>query len=366
MNNSLQILDQVKPQVANLSMQDVRVDLLSADALVEVRGMQAVMTPTAKNDLLKATGLDFATIDRIKQTSGEKGANAVVRNAMKSVADKKMLFAFDGPRITRVVDPSQNKAAAGMQPAHVKKMAEMMIEKGMQVYGVTASPDGTNVCIQLCDPRVYDSPLTMPSHKNEAISVGKSIHWDAMGGTSIHDFVKRLICSNGLIRGEDGRAATWLTPNMDAATLYKLLFEDVSTNKINAYFSKIAQLQETPLSVREFQEMYKHIAKFGDDLGVIRDHLGDAPNSNGKFNFSMQYERKGLDLENMTAKQLANAPTPFKWWDGINTMTWLGSHETKTNVSEWEKTKMLQAAGKMINRSNQDASNWIFDVPSFN
>jgi hypothetical protein len=357
---NLQILAEIKPKVASIAMDSVKFDLGANNPLCQINGMNAVIDTSAQKDLIKVSGLDQASINRIRETSGAKGAEMILRNSIKAIGSRKLNFAFDGPRITRIVDPAAKKGVA-MQPAQVVRLAELMEKKGMQIFDVVCHKDGTQAKIQIFNPRIHDHPQM----KGEAVTIGKTIHWDMLGGTSIQEFVQRMICSNGVTTKEDGNVLSWLTPEIEPGVLYEMLFVNNEEKRIASYFNKVQKLQETLLSVREWKEIKRHLDLFSQDSKIIRDHFQDGPDKDG-WEIERIYKNKGFDFNDLNLNQLANCPTPFTWWDGINSLTYLGSHKTETNVADWERNKVQGAAGKMIQRKSLDADAWMKNLPSFN
>ncbi|MBU3744086.1 MAG: hypothetical protein FGM61_05975 [Sediminibacterium sp.] len=357
---NLQVLTEIKPKVANISMNEIRFDLGTNNPLCQLRGMNAVIDPQAQKDLVKISGLDQNSINRIRETSGAKNADAILRNSIKAIGNRKLNFAFDGARITRIVDPAAKKGVA-MQPQQVVRLAEMMEKKGMQIFSVTPHRDGTQARIQIFNPKIHDHPQM----KGEAVTIGKTIHWDMLGGTSIHDFVQRMVCSNGATTKEDGNAISWLTPDIEPGLLYEMLFVNNEEKRLAAYFNKVQKLQETLMSVREWKEVKRYLDNFSNDSKIIRNHFQDGPSKDG-WDIEKAYRNKGFQINDLNNNQLANCPTPFTWWDSINALTYLGSHQTETQVAEWERNQLQGAAGKMIQRKSYDADAWMQGLPSFN
>ena len=350
----------LKPQVATLSLPEVKINLDEKDPIANISGLQAIIDPQARKDLIKIAGFDAGSLQTIQTTAGVNAANTILRQVMKALGNKKMTFAFDGPRITRIVDPGQKQIA--LSNLTVAQMCEMVIGKGNQIWGLQISPDQTKANIQILNPRIHEHP-TM---KNESVTIGRTIQWDALGGTSIADFVQRMYCSNGSTMNEDGKVISILRPDMDPGQMYELLFVEGAEKRLASHFNRILELQEKPMSIREWQSIAAKLGAFAKaDSDVIKNHLGFGFGADGKVPFEHEYAKSGHILSEYNQDQLSNCPTPVIWWDAINTLTWLGSHPTNSNVSDWEKGKLLQDAGKMISRSKRDADSWIQGLPIF-
>lgn len=358
MTNDLQRVLDLKPQVATLPLTAVKLKLTEDSQLAQINGLNAVISQDARRDIIKMAGLDQNSIQTIRNTAGEQAANQILSQAFKSLAGKNVSFAFDGPRITRVVDP-KNRAVA-LKNTQVVQIVEMLVQKGLQIWGVQVSPDGTGANIQIVDPTIRNHP-TM---KDESVSIGRSLHWDALGGTSIHDFIQRMFCANGSTLNEDGRAIQALHPGMDPGSIMEVLFTKGAEKRVAKHFERIQKLQETQMSVHEWNLLLPWLKGFEKDAEVFQNHLGCM--NPEKMGWQKEYQKKAIILNDLTAAQLRNAPTPINWWDALNTMTWLASHETNTEVDEWRKGQMLTQAGKWTCKNSFDSDAWLQGLPSFN
>lgn len=358
MSNKLDAVLNLQPKVATLPLKDVKISLTDETPFAQIQGIgTAVLDPQARKDIIEMSGLDYKSIQRIRETSGTKTANVVLGQATKALGNKKLSFAFDGPRITRVVDPGRK--ALALSNKQVVGIAEMLVGKGLDVWGVQVSPDGTGAKIQIINPQVHDHP-TM---KNEAVTIGKSLNWDALGGTTLNEFVQRMFCSNGAITKEDGRGLGVIWADSDPAKLYESLFVKEDDKDLNRYWEKVQFLQETLMSVKEWNELKKFLDWFRKDSDVFKQHFGfDLQN----VTWEKDYKKRGINLEEITQQKQRNCPTPVCWWDGINCLTWLASHDTKTGVGEWEKGKAMVQAGKFFGKSQYDSEAWMTGLPSWN
>lgn len=361
-----QQLDQfltIKPQVATVEMRDLKFhlndDSASDVAELKVGGtvMNVVLSQEARRDIIKLSGLTPEAINTIKFTSGAKAADAIFRQAIKSFDRRQVTLAFDGPRITRVVNPK--KKAESISNLKLGKIIELMQERGMEIWGLQISPDQTSATIQLVDPTVHEHP----TQKNEEIQIGRSFHWDALQGTTIYDFVQRMFCANGMTRSQDGKVLQILQTDADPATLLDTLFLKDADKRANRYFEKISTLQNLRLSVREWQKFAKLLSPFSQDSEVFENHLGFPKLTNTWW--ELEYAKFGIKLEDLTLKQLANCPTPIIWWDAINCMTWLGSHFNESGASEWVQGQLLTEAGKFTSKKEFDAEGWMTGLPEF-
>ena len=352
-----QILD-LKPKVATMPLSSIKLSLDDDQPICQINGLNAVLDKGARSNIIKMSGLDQKSIDTIKGTAGSRAANQILKTAMKALGNRNVTLAFDGPRITRVVDPGNKNVA--LRNHQVVQIAEMLVQKGMKVWGLQMNPDGTSANIQLVDPKANEHP-TM---KDESVSLGRSIHWDALGGTSINEFVQRLICSNGMTRNEDGAMLAVLRTDANPAEMLEKLFMEGAEKKLARHFERIQKLQEISLSVREWQQLIPWLSKFDKDTDVFKAHLGFKKLSDVPF--EKEYEKRGFKLDELSQAKLANCPTPINWWDAINCMTWLGSHPNDSGVDDWTQGKLLNVAGRQMGKKAYDADQWLTGLPNFN
>lgn len=356
MSNQLdQVLD-LKPQVLTLPISQIKFPFAD-QPIAEVAGYSVVMDPEARGNVVKLSGLDDKTMQTIRTTSGDKATDIILKRAVEALGNQQVTLAFDGNRVTRVVAPEKKKEALGR--LQVVQMCEMLTKKGLKVWGVQTSPDGTGANIQLLNPIQHEHP----TQKNETVTIGRSIHWDALGGTSLHDFVQRMFCSNGATTQEDGKLIRVLKPDTDIAQIYSALFESGAEKTLGQYFRQMEKLQEMRLSVREWNQLEPWLQKFEKDGKVIEDHIGYEP---GKYTWQDQYTKAGIDLDKVTMEQQKVCQTPINWWDMFNCLTWLASHENNSNVGQWQQSKLMQVAGKQLSRKQFDAQMWMQNLPSFN
>lgn len=357
MSNNLDQILNLKPKVATMPLAAVKLHLGEDTPLAEVQGLTAVISSSAKKDLIKLAGYDDQAIRTFKTNYGDKGAERLLSDSFKKLAHKHVSLAFDGPRITRILLPDQK--AAALKPSQIVGLAEFFQSKGMSIHGVQVAPDGTNARVQILNfQRTHETPL-LP---NEAVQAGYNLDWDAFGGTSIQNFLVRLWCTNGATTTEV-RSLNALSNNMDPAEIYKALFNDNAQKFIAKYWERISKLQETPMSIAEFRVIQGMLSAFDKDKDVFKNHFGES-NIN-EMKWMKDYERRGIHINEITKAQAKNAPTPIRWWDAINATTWLASHPNQSGVSEWDATDLMQKAGKLMSK-NVDADNWMLDVPRFN
>lgn len=357
--SQLDLVANLKPRVLNLPLSEATINVADESPFAQLRGIgTAVMSPKATADYIRILGIDPKTLRNIR-TDDETAAKMVLANRVKQNKHTTLSFVLDkdAPRITRIVEANAGRAA--LKPMQIVQMSELLVKKGMQLWDVSASPDGTSADVTLVNPQIHHHAMS----EQESVQIGRTIHFDALGGTSFNEFLQRMWCSNGATLNEQGKVLGHIDPNMNASDLFELLFVKGAESRLKTYFNRVQRFQEMLMSVREWRQMEKYLLPFSSDKDAFESHIG--------FNlerptWEKEYDRKGIDLNAETTQQLRNRTTPINWWSAINLMTWLGSHETKSKVSDWDKAEIRSAAGGFISRNNFDSQAWVNDNPSWN
>lgn len=360
----LENLLNIRPKVATIELRQLKFnpydDGADSKATLNLNGisMEVILSHDAKRDIIALSGLSQEAVNTIRSTAGEKAAAALLAHALKDQARRQVVLAFAGPRITRVVQPKKN--ARAISNVKLVQLIELLVSRrGMKIWGVQISDDCTMATVQLVNPDIHEMPTTL----NEDIQIGRSFHWDALGGTTIHAFVNRMTCSNGMVRSIDGEALEILTPDADPVTIIDQLFMVDDNKRVRSYFEKVRLLTETKMSAREWAQVAKLLTAFGSDREVFRNHLGIETVTSPWW--EAEYGRVGIDLHSLNNKQLANCPVPVIWWDAINCLTWLGSHETSIGINTYRQGKILTEAGKFTSRKFYDSQAWMTGLPTF-
>jgi len=357
----MQTLDQIlelKPKVITVPVSDIKLNP-KEKMLAEVKGYHTVLSDEARSNLVRISGLDENTIKTIRETSGTAASDLILGKAFESLKSKKVTLALDGARISRIVLPEKKHTA--MSQYSVVAAVEMLVKKGMKIWGVQTSPDGTGAKIQILNPQVREHP----NKKNESVTIGRTINWDALGGTSIQNFVQRMVCSNGATLNEDGRVIRVLEANSSPADVYKALFEYGVDNSLRKYFEGLDRMSDIRMSVREWNQLLPWLQMFEKDREVINEHIGYDFGKHRNDRWDGEYFKRSIDIDRISMDKQKVCQTPINWWDMTNCLTYLASHETTSDVTDWHKGELMQVVGKQINRRSFDAHMWMSDLPEF-
>lgn len=181
--------------------------------------------------------------------------------------------------------------------------------------------------------------------------------------TSIGDFAYRLACSNGMM-------------GMVNRDLFKMT--ELTSKGINDMFGTIAQMEKrrfipidyernlntssvTQASFAELEQMYDTVVGnlVKDDNDVVNAHNRQEIARTFFRGISAVYSKlaaRNIDPKNLTKKQKQFIVTPQTMWDAINSLTWLGSHETtyKWKNQSWLQVEAGHAFAKEYDLANLD------------
>lgn len=329
---------------------------------LELDGRSLIMSDTAFKDLLKIVGLTNKTVNHLNENLAKNAGFAIVKELMKAISQTKgnisLVISKEDREIKRICNEGElggSSSAVGV--GVIQDMINYVLDKSnrIRLANTFISDGGTKVAFNL----KYDNPiaLTMPG---EDISFGKQITWDLLGPTAISDFVERQVCTNGMTGILPGKAQfldNATTPSEWYSRLYKDIVEPRKELIIH-YQDRIQEAAHSNLSVYEYNQIKSHLFdNWSGDAGRITRYLGDE-------SWKTDYLNKGIQLDQLTAGQLRNCPTPVNCWDAVNCLTDLASHNYVTQVSDRVKKDTQKLAGKLINKT-WDANQQIFDTPKY-
>lgn len=334
---------------------------LLSNSRVEIDGKLLSMSGTAFKDLIKLSGLTQKAIDHLNSTISNNAGFKLIKEVMKAVAKN------SGNRISLLISPEleiqrirpDGGGQSGVSPEQLENIVDYALSSNdaIKLVDVFTTDGGTKATVNF----KYDNPLNL-GIRNEDIAYGKQIQWDMLGSTQVSDFVERLVCTNGMTAIRPAATAVYLTSQSTSEDWYKHLIKDIinpNREVITHYADRIKEAQNTNLSVAEYNVMMSHLLGYwkGDEGRILR-YFGD------DRNWKTLYDKRGINLEELTVQQLKNCPTPVNAWDAVNCLTDLASHKYNATVSSNVKKQTQQMAGRYLNR-DWDAHQQISNVPTF-
>lgn len=325
-------------------------DSKASSRMVDIYGQRMVLNPEAYKDFQQSIGLTENAKFKSNFTPGE--LEVLVEQALKGMSrqKQKLTIALDtqsAATITRVVKHDKKHKPIGRLQL-VQFLEKAIGNYGKQVEGVSLSPCNTKAVINLVDTNLVKSDML-----NEDIYTGRSLEWDLFQGLGVLGYVIREICTNGM----KGRVLETLHSIDGSSTpedWYNAVFNKNSAEKLSKqYFEQVQLNQQLNLSAREYYKFMQEFGQYSKDAEYITDCIGDGEWQNYYSNF---HGIAPSEIKN--SKILANMPTNVNRWDAINCLTWLASHDTKSNVSSLNKDLSKDFAGKQLFEKKPDSVNW--------
>lgn len=323
----------------------------------EIMGKAVVFTEEAMNDLYKGAGIGKSMLASNGGSFSPTARFHLLMESLKQKPSKKggkdiSLVFNDGASITRAVAPSSKSKAVSKE--FLIRILEFVSGNGnSNINGVTMSDDKTKAVINITGGEAIASPMS-----GEEIAAGSSLIWDQLGGTSINEFVMRLVCSNGMV-GERLAGVHQLTSRSTAEDWYKVLFKDKASEKLaERYYENVLNNKQLNLSVREYLKLQDKLKNYKEDAEYIKRCIGNG-------DWTSVYSKRGVDVKGLSSAAAANYDTPVNRWDAINCLTNLASNPTKTYVPSMAKEMDKVYAGKML-ASTADATQWNVLTPKMN
>ena len=218
---------------------------------VIVGGVPAVISPAALSDCAKLAGLSAGNLNGLDTTVGKGSSMAVLQGVFNQLGktSQNLVIAAENGEIVRVVKESdRNKAVPNYM--FVEAM-ESVIAKNphLSTDSVSVNANGTKAVVNLITEQVTDLPIA----GDESFRLGRSLEWDMCGGSSIHEYTYRMVCSNGMMGWDRGAQLARLDRTTSPSIWFKELFTDMDTEAFALrYMALIQRSQETRLSLREY------------------------------------------------------------------------------------------------------------------
>ena len=354
----LDVLITKKAKTATVDMRDIKLSLEPSSngrVKAQLHGQEIVMSGAAMDGLYKNFGIGKKFRNSLGGGFSDTASTMLLQQTMNKVSTRnsQITLAFDSNRTaTRAVTPN-SKLMAVDRLKLIGMIEHVVSESDTLIKNVAMSDDNTRATINLVGSNKIESGMS-----GEDISAGTSINYDQLAGTSINEYVMKLVCSNGMV-GERLSGVHNLTSKSTSDDWFKVLFENANTKDMaERYFNNVAANRQVNCSVKEYLKLQEIVNKYKEDDEYIAKCIG-------KGSWSNLYMEKGIDVMELTSAAAANMPTPVNRLDMINLVTNLASNSTKTYISDQAKELDKVSAGKFL-RAAPDAYNWNPLTPDMN
>jgi hypothetical protein len=296
----------------------------------------------AFKSILKLVGVTNTVRKNLMSSYGSMFTDKLI-DTMKSGIGKKK-----GGEITLLIDENKrriiNIIGGGMKEMipnsnYLNTVEKIIDGSNLEISNIYVKPDG-GFSISTIAP---SSEWGLKGSPNEHFKFGLNFKNDPINGTSANPFNMRLVCTNGMI-GENEFHSIEMIGEKDS---------------INNYFAQINSLKKNGWKPFDFAPTLNRMVNGGTKASVselvgIRN-LVKANSSIDDMQLEKfipieftenAYTKKGMPFEMMSKKQKINATTDVNYWDMLNGLTDLASHNYGFNMRNSDKLQV--AAGNLF------------------
>jgi hypothetical protein len=241
-------------------------------------------------------------------------------------------------------------------------LVERVVDRyNLDLQGQTIGTDGSiTLKSQIPNRRIQVANLD-----DEVFKSGLTLNLD-MGQVNFKSYLKRLICTNGMIGGlaEDNVRLNAL--NADMMVEFFQQMDELSEDQFLpiGFRDNVRRAMNTPASLYEMEAVRSQINR----------HSVEPNNRYNEWFLPLEevnqtYREMGYDPSEMSAKQKHNTFTNQSVWDVINVLTDFASHDQTDkgyNFTDAQATAMQVSAGRMFGRKNHDLENLVPIPRGFN
>lgn len=324
---------------------------VTADSLrqnvVTVDGKALSVSNNFINGLCKELSINKGMATDLSETGDGEMLPKMV-DAMKSIKSRRVgdaeLFMVGNPASGEVTDLLQHPLAR-IQNAELFRITETMLNKypSLSLTNVDVNDGGMGVSMNLLSGNDIGFGK-LGGKDDETFRFGLDLG-NGNDGTSISDFFFRLLCLNGAVGQE--RSNTFYLKSVHADEINRLFKHIQAAEKRGfvplAFEYNLKNAARTPASYRETDETVRAL------LSMMRGDKEDKDEFREKLinEFFRGYReaqakliRAGVDPLGISKKQAQFIRTGQTVWDVINSVTWLGSHQTDFPWQNQSKVRM--------------------------
>lgn len=279
-----------------------------------------------------------------------EGMFASMAEAMKMLKNTKN----GGMNVTIIGDPTTNrltgitdKKYSRVPNSNLFDIADSIMQRHPDILPVEVHVSGGGMGLNLSFVNNIDIGFGKSDGPNggiETFNFGFTLNNGLV--TSVGDFAYRLVCSNGMmgIVKSSSYKMTELT-NKGISDMFGAIKEMEKRRFIPVDYERNLKIADkTQASFGELESMYEGV------LGNLVKDDNDAINAHNRQEIAHTFFRglgavraklaaRNIDPADLTKKQKQYIITPQTMWDAINSLTWLGSHDTSY---KWKSQRGLQ------------------------
>lgn len=325
---------------------------LLTDQEIEYKGHNISLAPAAFKDLLKTIGMDKKVVGVFSSAVGDAKTkqllDLVKRNVSASGKTVQLYLNPTSKEIERISDKN-NKSEGLARPTYFNLIDRLINSNpNFEIKNYSVSTQELN--INLIDKK---AEFELLGQKNENFYPGISLNTKFGRETHLSTFTERLICTNGAVTHDEFAGYT-LTNNFTKEQ-WSRFFEHFKQLQQVGWISEIFKTKaleaiKTRASVGEMETARKAMTfnckTLGNDvnLWIPWDQTAE------------RFATVGIDLNFMSEARKARANTGTTIWQLFNGMTDFASHKFNFEISEQNRSRLQEAAGRLLMKREYDMS----------
>ena len=358
MNNPIQIsaeqFEKIKLDVLNnnigrksINLQEIK---LISDSALAYAGMPFALSREGYKSLMKIVGISDTIRKNLIEKYGKNFADKLVETMSKAVSQSKesVVMLIDTKKKT-IVNFIASKADM-VTNASLIQQAERIID-GSQLIITNFKPtnEGGFFLSTLSD----NSEWNLKGNTNEAFKFGLNFSNDPFQGSRMSPYNMRLVCTNGMVT-QNEVGSTILTNNKPSWDQFYHNVQMLKNDNFRptGFDDRLKQVMTVNASVKEL-EVARNIIRSNSKMELLQleNYLPILETENA-------YKKAGVDLLTLSDKQKQNAVSDVPYFEVINAITDLSSHNYGYEV---QNTQNLQKfAGKMFS-GQPDMKNFVIN-----
>lgn len=330
-----------------------------SEGIITYKGKELRLTENAFHALAKFVGAPLQFQRNVGTLLGDQARvhfMNTMRDALSARKDKQLMF-IGNPEHSTIVGVSEEQGMLSAQSFF--DLTEGIITKyGLEVKTCSIDAIGAVSITTTSTQEATIKGLPLGHKDSEDYLPGLSFQNSVISGTKLNPFTYRLVCTNGMIGKEEGKAIE--ISGFDSKELKK--FYDRVKALANNNFVSFDYNERVLSAINNFASLGE--LKFAADL-IGRTSTAGHKTINAfvpYYSCVEKYAKLGLDAEKFSTKQLANAKTNVPVWDVVNALTNYGSHAFDgVEMTPAARALVAGHAGLLLNKKAFDTE---FLVPS--
>jgi len=317
---------------------------VSGDSII-VDGVAIQMSPNAKAKLLTRLRIPKAFAERFKGEFGDEGLSQLL-SMMKGQKDLLLTLIVDTK--SRMITDFLPEGYASISNESFVDFTERYIDQynlGVTHFG---SNEGGGAIINTIS---QNGIFRVPGMDDEIFQTGVSFRNDPIRGLEVSPFLNRLVCTNGM-----------------TSNLFEERFQlmNLSDKKINEFNEHMLNLAANNFQPSQFAEKIRMANETEASLSEVQTAMNNilSVDKNVQYDFAQRfvplekamraYNDHGVDTTQLTKKQMESASSGMTVWQVVNGMTNFASNQTKVNISDATRGKLMIQAGNILMKPNFD------------